>query len=245
MRCLQSGRALICVGWCFISCLAFANSDTSAPQTFEVPKANSDITIDGDLDEVAWQTALTLPLEFEVRPGENIPPPVKTTCLVTYSDDALFIAFRAMDPNPELIRARYADRDSAWNDDWVGIVIDTFNDKRRAYEMFSTPLGVQIDAINDETGGSYDDSWNAIWDSAGSILNDGYSVEMRIPFSQIRFQTVDGKQTWGFDAIRSYPRTDRHHITLFARDRGANSGAIRIRARAATRTFAIIGTSTG
>ncbi len=89
--------------------------------------------------------------------------------------------------------------------------------------MFSNPLGVQIDAINDEVGGRYDDSWNAIWKSAGRLTEYGYEVEMAIPFNQIRFQSTAGDQTWGFDAIRSYPRGDRHHIGLFPRDRGNNS----------------------
>jgi hypothetical protein len=188
-----------------------------------VPLATSPIAVDGLLDESAWSTALELELNYEVQPGENIEPPVRTVCLVTYDADTIFFAFRAYDPDPGDIRARLSDRDRAWDDDWVGIVLDTFNDQRRAYELLSNPLGVQIDAINDDVQQRYDDSWNAIWKSAGQINADGYTVEMAIPFNQIRFQPGEGVQTWGFDAIRSYPRNDRHHIGLFARDRGATS----------------------
>ena len=179
---------------------------------YRVPRAASEITIDGVLDESAWAQALKFDLNYEVRPGENIPPPVRTECLLTYGERHVYFAFRAHDPNPSKIRARFSDRDRAWNDDWVGVVLDTFNDQRRAYELFSNPLGVQIDAINDEVGGRYDDSWNAIWESAGRITEAGYDVEMAIPFNQIRFQSTAGEQVWGFDAIRSYPRNDRHHI---------------------------------
>jgi len=189
----------------------------------EVTRATSEINIDGVLDEPAWSDALRVNLDYEVQPGENISPPVSTECLVTYDDRRVYFGFIASDPDPSKIRARYSDRDRAWNDDWVGIVLDTFNDERRAYELLSNPLGVQIDAINDDVRGNYDDSWNAIWDSAGQITESGYQVEIAVPFSQIRFQSVDGTQVWGFDAIRSYPRNDRHHIGLFPRERGNNS----------------------
>ena len=193
------------------------------PPRYRVPLAPSEITVDGILDEPAWSAALRLDLNYEVRPGENIPPPVETECLILYDQHHVLFAFIARDPDPSEIRARYSDRDRAWNDDWVGIVLDTFNDQRRAYELLSNPLGVQIDAINDEAGGRYDDSWNSIWSSAGKITEQGYQVEMAIPFDQIRFQSVNGEQVWGFDAIRSYPRNDRHRIGLFPRDRSNNT----------------------
>lgn len=189
----------------------------------DVPRASSEIDVDGSLDEAAWESALELELNYEVDPGENVPPPVRTVCLVAYDDQNVYFGFRAYDPEPSQIRARFSDRDQAWNDDWVGVVLDTFNDERRAYEMLSNPLGVQIDAVNDDVGGNYDTSWNAIWRSRGRITESGYEVEMAIPFNQIRFQSASGEQTWGFDAIRSYPRGHRHHIGLFPRDRGNNS----------------------
>jgi len=195
----------------------------SAPTSHQVRRASSPIDLDGALTENTWNTALQIDLNFEVRPGENTEPPVRTVCLVTYDDRFVYFGFRAFDPDPSKIRARYSDRDRAWDDDWVGIVLDTFNDQRRAYEMFSTPLGVQIDAIRDDVGGEYDDSWNAIWESAGRITDQGYEVEMAIPFSQIRFQSTDGEQTWGFDAVRLYPRDQRHQFGAFARDRANNS----------------------
>jgi len=190
---------------------------------FQVLAATSEITIDGTVDESAWESALHLSLDYEVRPGENITPPVRTEVFITHDDHRVLVAFRAYDPEPERIRARFHDRDRMWPDDWVGIVIDTFNDERRAYEFMSNPLGVQTDAINDDVQRRFDTSWDAIWHSAGRLTEFGYEVEMAIPFNQIRFQGGDGAQVWGFDAIRSYPRSDRHHIGLFPRDRGANS----------------------
>ncbi len=188
-----------------------------------IEPTTSRVVVDGRLDEAAWEEALVRELRYEVSPGENVPPPVQTQVLLTYDEHRLLVAFRASDPEPDEIRARYSDRDNLWGDDWVGIALDTFNDERRAFEFLVNPLGVQMDAINDDIGGSYDDSWDAIWSSAGRITANGYVVEMAIPFSQLRFPASSGPQTWGIDAFRSYPRVDRHHIGLWPRLRGSNT----------------------
>lgn len=190
---------------------------------FPVPAAAGTPVIDGAVTDSMWETALTLELRYEVRPGENVPPPVRTEMLLAHDDRTLFVAFRCYDETPSAIRARYTDRDAMWNDDFVGIVLDTFNDERRAYEFFANPFGVQGDMLMDDVSGNEDAAWNAIWDSAGRITGTGFEVELAIPFSQLRFQTAAGPQTWGIDGIRSYPRRDRHHITLFPRIRGENS----------------------
>jgi hypothetical protein len=197
-------------------------------QPYVVPPATSEVAIDGVIEEQAWLDALTLELNYEVRPGENTTPPVRTVLFITFDERHVLVAFRAFDDEPEKIRARYRDRDRNRGDDWVGIVLDTFNDERRAFEFWVNPLGVQTDGIYTERGpgkGSrnFDDSWDAIWQSAGRLTEFGYEVEMAIPFNQIRFQSTDGPQIWGVDATRSWPREDRVHIGLFPRDRGANS----------------------
>lgn len=185
-----------------------------------VSRAASPVRIDGVLDELAWEKAWSMDLEYEVRPAENVPPPVRTQVLVTYDDAAVYFAFRAFDPRPEEIRAHLSDRDNIGADDWVAVILDTFNDERRSFDLIVNPLGVQSDSI--ETASS-NEEWDAIWDAAGRITEWGYAVEMRVPFSSLRFQNLNGgPQTWGFDAVRSYPRRVRHHIGLFARDRNSN-----------------------
>jgi hypothetical protein len=203
--------------------LAQREGDGSPASPYLIRPASSAVTIDGQITEPAWADALQLGLDYEVRPGENVAPPVKTELFLAYDDTRLLVAFRAHDPDPVSIRARFSDRDRMWNDDWVGVVLDTFNDERRAYELFANALGVQGDMLNDDVTGNEDDSWNAIFDSAGRLTESGFEVEMGIPFNQIRFQDLEGRQVWGLDAIRSYPRRDRHHITLFPRIRGENS----------------------
>ena len=145
-----------------------------------------------------------------------------TVAYLIENGENLYIAFDARDPDPSSIRAYLRDRDSAFHDDFVGIVLDTYNDQRRAFEFFVNPLGVQMDMTNDDVNGIEDESWDAIWDSAGRITDDGYIVEMEIPLNQLRFPHIDGKQTWGIDLLRFYPRDQRYRFSNNSIDRNRN-----------------------
>ena len=163
-----------------------------------------------------------MPLTIETYPRENQTPEVETTAYLVENGDQLLIAFDARDPDPESIRAYLRDRDSAFNDDFVGVVLDTFNDQRRAFEFFVNPFGVQMDLIQDDVNRSESESWNAIWDSAGEINERGFTVEMAIPFSQLRFPRTAGEQTWGIDVLRFRPRAQRVRISNNTQDRNRN-----------------------
>jgi hypothetical protein len=189
---------------------------------FEVTRAASKIDVDGVLDEEAWQTAAVIPLPFEWQPGDNIPAPVKTECLVTYDLHNFYVAFRCFDPEPRKIRAHLMDRDDSDKlilDDHINFMIDAFDDERRGFEFRANPLGVQADANFSESEGYEDFSWDAIWDAAGKITDWGYAIEIAIPLNQLRFKKTDGPQIWGFSAERSWPRDARHRITSHVRSR--------------------------
>src|SRR5262245_19460209 len=191
-------------------------------RTFELRRAREPITIDGALDEQAWSEAAVVDLPYEYFPGDNVPPPDKTECLVTYDASHIYVAFHAYDPRPREIRAHLADRDAITTfqqDDHVGFQLDPFNDERRAFQFRVNPLGVQADAVFSELDGIEDWAWDAIWKSAGRITSDGYVVEVAIPFNQLRFPKSDTALTWGFDALRSYPRSVRHRISAAYQDR--------------------------
>lgn len=185
-----------------------------------VPRINSDIDVDAVLDEPFWSEALLMTIDYEVQPGENITPPVRTEVLIAYDASNIYFAFKCFDPEPSEIRARYCDRDQMWNDDWIGIFLDTFNSGRRDYGYMCNPFGIQTDMIESEEGS--DHAWDAIWESAGRITDEGYIVEIAIPFNSLSFQRSESDQIWGIDLVRSYPRTVRHHIGLFPRDRSYN-----------------------
>ena len=186
---------------------------------YEIRRASSAIAVDGVLDEPAWDDALTLRLEYETRPAENSAPPVETECLVAYDDRRFYVAFRAFDPDPGAIRAHLQDRDTIFGDDLVGFKLDPFNDERRAFQFFVNPLGVQFDSLEDDVSGNEDHSWDVIWSSLGRITEHGYVVEIAVPFHQLRFPKGDEVQTWGFDAVRFYPRSQTHRIALQPVDR--------------------------
>lgn len=205
------------------SLVSTVGGEEVSPVPIPIPKASGEIVIDGVIDEAAWSDAALFAIAFEVRPGENTPAPVTTEVRLTWDEDRILVAFKCDDPDPSSVRARFSDRDQLMNDDWIGIVLDTFNDQRRAYEFVVNPLGVQMDALNDDVNKRYDVSWNAIWFSKGRLTATGYEVEMAIPLNQIKFQKTSGPQVWGLDLMRSYPRLDRHHLGLFSRDRGNNS----------------------
>jgi hypothetical protein len=190
-----------------------------ARAAYYIEKAISEVTVDGVLDEPAWESARRFTLDYETWPSENTPALVETEAWVTYGESALYVGFHAYDPDPASIRARIADRDNAFGDDFLGIGIDTFNDERRAFEFFVNPLGVQMDMFLDGVSGDESESWDAIWHSAGKITEDGYVVEMEIPFNQLRFPAGKQEHVWGFDLVRFYPREDRHRLSIHPLDR--------------------------
>jgi hypothetical protein len=186
-----------------------------------VPVASSSIKVDGTLNEPAWQKAQVIELNYEVSPRDNVKPPVRTEALLTYNQSHFYIGFRCYDPEPTQIRAHFRDRDSTGSDDWVAVEIDTYNDSRRAFTLFSTPYGVQIDGISDAAG-IKDYNWDMIYDSAGKIFSWGYGVEIAIPFSSLRFQRTKESQIWGINIVRGYPRDIRYQIWAQPYDRGNN-----------------------
>lgn len=195
---------------------------TTGAAIYRIEKANSKVKIDGLLDEEAWKVATLIPLIYEWLPGDNIEPPVKTECLVTYDLNNLYVAFRCYDPEPQKIRAHLMDRDDTDRlilDDHISFMVDCFNDERRGFQFRVNPLGVQADANLSELEGYEDFSWDAIWQAATRIEDWGYAVEVAVPFNQLRFRPATKPQTWGFSAERSWPRDVRHRITSHKRSR--------------------------
>jgi hypothetical protein len=195
----------------------------AAPRpTYEIRRTDAPIAVDGRLDEAPWQGQPTFELRYETNPGENTPPEVQTHVWMTYDSDRLYVAIKALDPQPQAIRARLTDRDSAFQDDFAGVILDPFNDETRAFEFFVNPLGVQMDLMQNEVGGGEDEAWDAIWTSAGRVTEEGYVIEFAVPFSSLRFPRAGGVQTWGVDAVRVHPRDQRRRIGLVPQQRGMN-----------------------
>lgn len=156
------------------------DEDVGEKVPYRIPFVNAKIKVDGHLNESFWEHAVKVDANIEVSPGENIEAPVKTEALLAYNNSHIYVGFNAYDPNPSKIQAHLCDRDALWDDDWILILFDTFNDQRRTYDFACNPLGIQGDIIESPTGGG--DSWDAIWESDGRITDFGYVVEMAIPF---------------------------------------------------------------
>jgi hypothetical protein len=195
-----------------------APSSESEIEPWRIRPATGPIVLDGRIDEIAWQDALRVTLDVATWPVDNQPAPVETVVRLTYDDTNLYLGFRAIDPDPRQIRARYADHDQCWRDDLVGVALDTFNDGQRSLMFIANPLGAQYDAIRTNENGEQG-SWDAIWHSVGSIDALGFSVEMAIPFSSLRFQRSESDQVWGVRLNRIYPRDQRLFIQATAVDR--------------------------
>ena len=134
----------------FLLMLAAAPVWANTADIPDLPRIDGSVKIDGILDDDAWRQALQIQVNTETNPGENIPAKVKTVAYLMENGTSLYVAFDARDPDPSAIRAFLRDRDSAYNDDFVGVVIDSYNDERRAFEFFSNPLGAQMDLTNDD-----------------------------------------------------------------------------------------------
>ncbi|MBZ5514718.1 MAG: carbohydrate binding family 9 domain-containing protein [Acidobacteriia bacterium] len=121
-----------------------------------------------------------------------------------YDDKHFYVVFVCFDSDPSKIRARLGRRDEIFDDDYVEIDLDTFHDHRRAYQLWSNPLGVQLDNIWTEGQGP-DFSFDTVWQSRGQVTEKGYVVWMAIPFDSLRFKRTD-EQTWGMILWRVIPR---------------------------------------
>lgn len=150
-----------------VGLLAAIMASSAIASVAELPSTTGVFVIDGALDEEGWSDAAQIQINIETSPGENTAARVKTVAYIVEDGENLYVAFDAHDPDPDAIRAYLRDRDSAWNDDFVGIVLDTYGDERRAFEFFANALGVQMDLTNDDVNKKEDESWDAIWDSAG------------------------------------------------------------------------------
>ncbi|MFC5579154.1 DUF5916 domain-containing protein [Lysobacter niabensis] len=201
--------------------LALAVLPALASEPLTIPRIDGDIVVDGQLDDPLWAQAARVDLAYEVSPGDNLPAAVRTTARIAHTDDALLVSFHAEDPDPAKIRAFLRDRDALYSDDFAGVMLDTFDDQRRAYEFFVNPFGVQADLIKEEATGNEDDSWDGLWSSAARITEHGYDVEMRIPFATLRFRDTDGARRWGATFLRIRPREFRYQYFSNRVERGS------------------------
>ncbi|GLX80077.1 hypothetical protein tinsulaeT_34170 [Thalassotalea insulae] len=187
--------------------------------TVNIPYSHLSATIDGNLDDPIWRQARTISLDTVNWPWNNQESPVTTTAKIIENGEFIFISFLAHDPHPEHIKAFLGDRDSRWDDDIVGIKLDTYNNRRLNYEFFVNPFGVQMDSIKNVMKGTANDSWNGIWDSFGKLTSQGFQVEIALPYRMLNFDDSKQTKTWAFELVRLYPRDTALRISHIPIDR--------------------------
>ena len=177
------------------------------PASKEIPavRITDKIKIDGELTEPAWKTAAVADSFIELRPNpflkeENANA---TKVYIMYNNEGVYIGGYCYERSKDSIATELIGRDGFGSNDFIGVIFDTYCDKLNGFEYFVTPLGEQMDAkqapvIN---GDSEDFSWNAVWQSASKVHNDGWSFEMFLPYSAIRFGPKK-VQDWGLNIIR-------------------------------------------
>ena len=201
---------------------SFAAAQTSPRgQTYAITRANGPITIDGDLSDAGWKDALRIERWYEINPGDNTEPRVRNVGYLTFDDKFFYAAFEFDDPNPKAILAPFGDHDSIANNvDFGGLFLDTRNEGHTAYEFQVTAHNIQFDAVMDDNGGGENASPDFFWESATHINDHGWTLEIRIPFSSLRYKNVD-PQTWGVMLWRNYARDFRYQFVSVKQPRGS------------------------
>lgn len=193
-----------------------------APVNMTIRRAVGPITIDGELSDAGWQNALKSETWYETNPGDNTEPKVKTIGYLAYDEHFFYAAIHSFD-KPSDIRAQLGDHDgiSGNSDDFSGVILDTRNDGKTAMEFFVNAAGTQFDASVDDATGNEDASPDLFWDSAVKRTADGWVLEMRIPFSSLRYQQKS-PQVWGIILYRNMPRERRYQLFDARLPRGSN-----------------------
>ncbi|MEP7010766.1 MAG: DUF5916 domain-containing protein [Acidobacteriota bacterium] len=186
-----------------------------------VVRATGKIEIDGDLTDAGWQSVVRIDRFWETNRNENGEPPAKTVAWLAYDDRYFYVALEMTDPDPKSIRAFFSDRDAVPSDtDYAGILIDSGHDGKTGYLFVANPNNIQYDSINSDVTGE-SSSVDLFWDSATTATATGWNVEMRIPFSSLRYGKGD-PQTWGVMLYRNYPRDFRYQMFSAPMPRGKN-----------------------
>ncbi len=176
--------------------------DLRAPRTLRIERMQAEVRVDGRLDEPVWSQLVPAEGFLQSRPDEAAPVSERTQAYLFYDDESLYIGFRCYDSEPEKIIVRYDARDARTNSDSVNVFLDPFGDRRNGYFFSVNAAGGQFDALV-SADGSFDPTWDGIWYSGVHRDEQGWSVEIAIPFRSIRFRTG---QSWGLNLSRNIAR---------------------------------------
>lgn len=197
-------RRTVAILLLFVGANAGASSYVTVPTLSAVSVQGETPVLDGKLNELVWERASVATDFVQLQPDEGASGTEPSEVRILYSHDALYIGFRAYDANPEDIEAQLTRRDQGSFSDWVYVAVDSYHDRRTAYQFSTNPVGVKRDSYryNDTRR---DSDWDAVWDVATSTDQYGWTAEFRIPYSQLRFNNAE-EHTWGIQFMRYIAR---------------------------------------
>ncbi len=183
----------------------FSYSQVQTKQ-LQAKRTTGTIKIDGNLDEAAWKEATPATNFIEQRPNAGKPEDTssRTKIYLLYDNTSVYVGGYCYEQTKDSISKELIGRDKVGVNDFAGVILDTYNDKINAFGFYVTPYGEQFDlkySINNE-----DISWSAVWESHSKINDNGWSFEMRIPYSALRFVSKEN-QTWGLNFVRRRNKT--------------------------------------
>ena len=190
-----------------------AESEIIPPDTVHACRLNGQIILDGILSEKIWQGDKSISNFVQREPIEGSRPTFETVVHVAYDDEALYIGARLFDTAPDSIISRLSRRDQGLDSDAFGIFIDPYLDRRSGYYFGLTAAGTYFDGVmlNDEWD---DDSWDGVWQGKVNVDQYGWSLEIKIPYSQLRFHQQE-KYTWGINFRRDIKRLNEQVYLVF------------------------------
>tara|TARA_R100001143_G_scaffold63605_1_gene73849 strand:+ start:79809 stop:81974 length:2166 start_codon:yes stop_codon:yes gene_type:complete len=192
----------------------FTGSNSSTDPIYNPQRITAAITIDGFPDEPVWQQMDPLPLTM-YQPVYRGEMSESSEIKVAYDNEYFYISGKLYDSEPDKIIANSMYRDRYSGDDTFAIILDTFNDNENARWFFVTPTGVRVDQLiskDSEGNGSINRNWVTYWDAATQITDEGWFVEIRIPFSSLGFQVIDDEVIMGLITYRWMARQSERHI---------------------------------
>ncbi|MFL6467614.1 MAG: sugar-binding protein [Pyrinomonadaceae bacterium] len=191
----------------------------SKREPVQIPHLTVPPIIDGVLSDEVWNKAAVLGDFLQTSPGDNTAPTHPTEFMMAYDAKNLYMAFRVTQPR-DSIRATVARRDNIFNDDYVLMYIDTFNDRQQAYVVSFNPLGIQADGTYTEGRGE-DYSVDLVMESKGVLTKNGYTIEAAIPFKSLRYEAGKNK-LWGLQIFRRIKYMNGELNSWMPRNRSIN-----------------------
>ncbi|HJR99408.1 MAG TPA: DUF5916 domain-containing protein [Flavobacterium sp.] len=192
--------------------LAFINLSVFAQKKVLLAKPKlGNMTIDANLDEEEWNTnneIATNFIMFQPDNGKPISEDQKTEVKILYDDEAIYISAILRDKEPQKIQREITKRDVLGVADHFAVYLNGFNDGQQDYRFFVSAAGTQMDCLT--TGNNEDYTWDAIWESKAKITDEGWQVEMKIPYAAIRFPK-NKKQIWGINFMREIKRKNQKY----------------------------------